>query len=293
MNTEIHHIAAISSDMQRTIRFYTGILGLQVTHKHAEFEGPKVCHFHWSEELQSYMTFFHCPELREDRQATSPYTVSFSVDHSSLEYWMCRFKIACIPFSRSSEAFDQQPVLLFNDPDGLPLKLVFTTADKRDGIKHPSIPINFCIKGLYGLEIHIMDQEHLPPLFNKALGWMMHAKHNRTRYSRAGELNGCIDLVKIDNGVKSNLERSLIHHVAFAITELESYTRVLSYIDRTKSWSVSRWRENDVLSIYFQIPEGMLFEILLCPRFSINRNPFLQFIPQVAKKKAEVTASFF
>jgi glyoxalase family protein len=292
MNTEIHHIAAISSDMQRTIRFYSHILGLQVRHKHAEFEGPKVCHFHWNEELQSYLTFFHCPQLRGDRQSDSPYAVSFAVDLSSFEYWVGRFKNTRIPFSQSTEVFDERPVLELNDPDGLPLKLVFTTADKRKGLEHPSIPLNFAIKGIYGVEIPIKDQHDLTTLFNTGFGWTMQQKGTSTRYSGTEELNGVIDMVKSQDCFKSTLEGRLIHHIAFAIKELESYTKVLSYIHDTNSWSFSRWREHDILSLYFQIPEGILFEILVSPSVFVKRNLFPQLFPSVVKKKAEGATVF-
>jgi catechol 2,3-dioxygenase-like lactoylglutathione lyase family enzyme len=63
MGIEIHPIAANASDITDTISFYSKMLSLKVIHKPSPFQGPKVRHYYWHEELDHFITFYHCPSL--------------------------------------------------------------------------------------------------------------------------------------------------------------------------------------------------------------------------------------
>ncbi|MBD0280345.1 MAG: VOC family protein [Flavisolibacter sp.] len=81
MSVEIHHLAAISGDLQRTIAFYHNVPGLKFILKTSPFDGPKVCHFYWDGEIKNFTTFYHCPGLRKGKVGvTMVRTICFSLE---------------------------------------------------------------------------------------------------------------------------------------------------------------------------------------------------------------------
>jgi hypothetical protein len=246
---------------------------LEITNKLAEWEGPRVCYAHWNGDIKNHITFYHCPGAHSGRQIFTRYTISFSVDLTSLHYWKERLKTTCIQFSMSSDAFLSQPVLLLKDPDGLPLKLVFTTGDKRRGLEQSPISSAFAIKGFYGVEISSHDHQSLAALFTRKFWWKVQKHDSCKRFLLSKEEHNFIDVGSCHDRIQSGEEEGLIHHIAIAMKGLESYTRIFSYISRTRYWSVFRWHQDGVLSLYFRMPEGILFELLLCPIVSLNKSP--------------------
>jgi len=62
----LHHISLVCSDLERTKRFYTEILGLTLVEKTVNFDNPKVRHFYFGDEKGSpgtLVTFFEYPTL--------------------------------------------------------------------------------------------------------------------------------------------------------------------------------------------------------------------------------------
>jgi len=62
----LHHISLICSDMERTVKFYTDILGLHLVEKTVNFDNPKIKHFYFGDEKGrpgTLVTFFEYPTL--------------------------------------------------------------------------------------------------------------------------------------------------------------------------------------------------------------------------------------
>ncbi len=59
--TGIHHVTAISSNAQKNVDFYTGVLGLRLVKKTVNLDAPEVYHFYYGDEKGnpgSILTFF-------------------------------------------------------------------------------------------------------------------------------------------------------------------------------------------------------------------------------------------
>jgi glyoxalase family protein len=57
----IHHVTAITSDQQRNLDFYAGILGLRLVKRTVNFDDPTTYHFYFGDESGSpgsLITFF-------------------------------------------------------------------------------------------------------------------------------------------------------------------------------------------------------------------------------------------
>src|SRR5437868_13427350 len=94
--TGIHHITAITSDAQKNLDFYAGILGMRLVKKTVNFDSPDVYHLYYGDTIGApgtIMTFFPFPDIARGRKGKGQLTVtSFSIAENSLDYWLKRFK---------------------------------------------------------------------------------------------------------------------------------------------------------------------------------------------------------
>ena len=85
----IHHVTAITSDPQRNLDFYTGVLGLRLVKLTVNFDDPRSYHLYYGDELGhpgTILTFFAWPGVPKGRQGTGQVTVtSFSILQASLD----------------------------------------------------------------------------------------------------------------------------------------------------------------------------------------------------------------
>jgi glyoxalase family protein len=69
----IHHVTAITSDPQRNIDFYTGILGLRFVKLTVNQDDPTSYHLYFGDELGrpgTILTFFHWPDIPKGHRGT-------------------------------------------------------------------------------------------------------------------------------------------------------------------------------------------------------------------------------
>ncbi len=92
--TGIHHVTAISSDAQKNIDFYAGILGLRLVKKTVNFDGPDVYHFYYGDEQGkqgTILTFFPYQGFVNGRHGKGMLnTTTFSVAAASMNFWLER-----------------------------------------------------------------------------------------------------------------------------------------------------------------------------------------------------------
>src|SRR5436309_3772990 len=76
MSTEllgIHHVTAITSDTQRNVDFYTGLLGLRLVKVTVNFDDPGAYHLYYGDEVGhpgTILTFFAWPGASRGRTGT-------------------------------------------------------------------------------------------------------------------------------------------------------------------------------------------------------------------------------
>ena len=122
----LHHITAIAGDAQRNLDFYAGFLGLRLVKKTVNFDDPNTYHLYYGDALGSpgtILTFFPWAGARRGRRGVGQaVTVSFAVPEASLGFWLGRLASSNMAFERTERFGD--PMLTFEDPDGLSLELV-------------------------------------------------------------------------------------------------------------------------------------------------------------------------
>jgi glyoxalase family protein len=123
----IHHLTAVCSNAQRTIDFYTRILGLRLVKKTINFDDPGVYHIYFGDEAGTpgtLVTFFewsHLPKGRWGIGATHHLALITESYEAQLKWkrWLIDKGIAVTgPYDR--QYFSS---IYFEDPDGLILEI--------------------------------------------------------------------------------------------------------------------------------------------------------------------------
>ena len=295
MNTKIHHIAAISSDLHRTSDFYCNIMGLKVFHKNPFIEGPKVCHFYWNEEVENFLTFYHCPGLAVGKTGINTiHTVSFSVAFSSFHYWLGRLRGWGIQFSQMKEPLYSVPAFLFKDPDGLQLKLVFSIKDNRNGLENNLIPASFSVKGFYGIEISSFSSDSLAMLLSTQFQLDAYQQEPDWQRFSANKVPGSfVDVFSCGAKEQGFAGSGMVHHMALQMHDWEMYMRVVEFIKETQNGSIFRQQSNEYSSLYFREKEGILFEVLGRKKRPNKDNPVRPFFITSHTVKKKENSKFF
>jgi glyoxalase family protein len=268
----IHHITAIAADPQRTLDFYTTVLGLRLVKLTVNFDDPGTYHFYFGNHTGapgSILTFFPWPGApRGIVGAGQVSSIAFAVRPESLEYWMSRLGGMAVAARDGGLRFDER-VVQFADPDGLPLALVGTSrANPGDGWRDGPVGLEHAICGFHGATLSEEGYERTAALLQETLGFRLAGSEgNRFRYAAmAGAAPGAIvDLLCTPDGRPGRLGAGTVHHIAWRTSDdreqrewreelVRSGYNVTPVIDRTYFHS-----------IYFREPGGVLFEIATDP----------------------------
>src|SRR5213080_4937137 len=122
----IHHVTAITADVQRNVDFYVGVLGLHFIKKTVNFDVPDTYHLYFADYVGTpgtAMTFFGWPHLPWKKQGSGQVgAVSFAVPAGSLDFWSDRLRRLGVDSDRGRR-FDTEAIALA-DPDQIRLELV-------------------------------------------------------------------------------------------------------------------------------------------------------------------------
>src|SRR5579872_6695434 len=148
----IHHVTAITGDVQKCVDFYVSTLGLRFVKKSINQDVPDTYHIYFGDYLGSpatAMTFFGWPEWPARRTGSGQVTtVSFAVPHGSLNYWDDRLRKLGVDHHRTVHFATESIVL--HDPDGIELELAAKAARPlgavarlagRHGPRDPRLPL--------------------------------------------------------------------------------------------------------------------------------------------------------
>ena len=277
--TGLHHVTALASDPQKNFDFYAGILGLHLVKKTINFDAPEVYHLYYGNEKGSpgtIMTFFPYPDIPQGRKGKGQLTVtSFSIPENSLDYWIKRLDKFHIPHKDPEQRFDEEIFIYFEDNDGLGLELVSNKRDQRPGFTYGNIPIEFAIKGFYGITLSEEGYEKTAGLLTAQMDHVLiNEKGNRFRYSASNKPGDFVDILCNPDSLRGLGGAGTIHHVAFATgndtTQLEAREKLIKL-----GLNVTPVLDRQYFhSIYFREPGGVLFEIAtIPPGFDIDEEP--------------------
>ncbi len=278
--TGIHHLTAIASDPQANVNFYTGLLGLRLVKKTVNFDDPSAYHLYYGDETGSpgsIVTFFYWPgHAAKGRVGSGQNTaIVFSAPADSLDFWQQRLTAAGV-VSLRKERFDET-ILVFADPDSIPVEIVAVANDDRAGWTTPDISAGHALRGLHTAELTVRSPIKTEALIIGAMGYqLLRRDGNRARFESAtgGGSGHYIDVITDASAKPGVGGAGTIHHIAWSVPD-DKTEAVMQRELANAGHLVSEVRDRNYFhSIYYREPGGILFEIATeHPGFAIDEAP--------------------
>lgn len=297
----LHHITALTSDAQKNLDFYAGILGLRFVKRTINYDAPDIYHLYYGDESGSpgsVLTFFPYPGMRKGKKGNGQATViSFSVNENALDYWSKRLSFFNVNVKGPRQRYWEN-YLSFEDYDGLSLELVATADDDRKGYDSENIPPEYEIKGFYSVLLKVDNYDDTANFLASQMDYSLIAEdENRFRFGTEKRY-GYVDL-EISTGEPYGLNGSgSVHHVAFATENDDSQSKFRSVLLENGTVSPTEVIDRQYFkSVYFREPGGVLFEVAtMNPGFTIDESADelgqkLMLPPWVEKNRSRIEAN--
>jgi len=276
----LHHVTAISSDPQKTLDFYTKILGLRLIKLTVNYDDPSTYHIYFGDEVGhpgTVLTFFPWPgQPKGSTGAGQATNTSFSIPRESIPYWQDRLKSHSISLETPRKRFGDT-VLSFTDNDGQGLELVGSQEiEQRTGWKQGPVPSEHAIRGFHGVTLTEEILERTETVLVDTLGFrLLGEEENRFRYAAGkGAAGTIVDIVSRPNVQRGFVSVGTIHHVAFRAADDEHQKALREEILKSDLNVTPVINRNYFHSIYFREHGGVLFEVATDqPGFTIDEPP--------------------
>ncbi len=270
----IHHVTAIASDPQRTVDFYTSVLGLRLVKLTVNFDDPTTYHLYFGDELGrpgTILTFFPWSEAPKGHRGTGQViTTSFLISEKSIDFWQTRLKKNQVTFNGPFKRFDEQVLSLY-DPDGLEIELVSHSSaqDREVNVWNGAgIPSEHAVRGFYSVAISEEGFERTASILTQELGFTyVGQEKSRFRYkiqdSEAGA--SIVDVLCLPYTPLGYIGVGSVHHVAFRTTTDDNQKSLRANIIKAGLNATPIIDRMYFHSVYFREPGGVLFEIATDP----------------------------
>jgi glyoxalase family protein len=285
--TGIHHLTAVTADVRRNFRFYTGDLGMRLVKRSVNQDDVSAYHLFYADGAATPGTDITFFDWRVPREVRGNHTVTRTAllvpDERSIEWWSARLEGTV----RASEPVvrDGRMTLDFEDPEGQRLSLVADTALGRAFLpwNDSPVPAEHQIRGLGPIEMSVPDLGPTELVLTRLL-----EMRKVREYPHAEESTRTVHVFEMGSGgagaelhvaVRPGLPVARpgaggVHHVAFRVADDEAHRAWLDRLDRAdvgNSGVVDRYYFR---SLYFREPNGILFEIATDgPGFAVDEDP--------------------
>ncbi len=276
----LHHITAISSDPQKTLDFYTKILGLRLIKLTVNYDDPSTYHIYFGDDIGhpgTVLTFFPWPGQPRGRKGAGQATnTSFSIPRESIPYWQDRLKSQGVSMEAPRKSFGDT-VLSFEDQDAQTLELVGSTAvEGRTGWTQGPVSREHAIKGFHSVTLSEETLERTESVLVDTLGFrLVGEEENRFRYEAGKGAPGTIvNVVSRPKAQRGLVSVGTVHHVAFRASDDEHQKDLRQEILKADLNVTPVINRNYFHSIYFREHGGVLLEVATDqPGFAIDESP--------------------
>ncbi len=266
----LHHVTAIVSNPQRTLDFYTQVLGLRFVKRTINFDDPGSYHLYFGDEAGTpgtILTFFAWPgAMRGSAGVGETLAVAFSVPPGSIDFWQQHLVYAGIAVERVESRFDK-PVLSFADPDGMRVEIVgHPETEPGQPARDASIPPQHAIRGFFGVTLAEAGFAQTEKVL-AAMGFERIAEDgSRYRFTAPGEAIGShIDLLVAPQMPQPRTGAGTIHHIAFRNVDDASQLEWRAHMAGLRLDVTPVMDRTYFHSVYFREPGGVLFELATDP----------------------------
>lgn len=298
----IHHLTFRSHHAERTVDFYTNVLGFHLIKKTIRYDATNELHFYFGDKIGTPGTivssWIHPAHQQGAVGKGQIATLGLSIPLASVEFWDERLAklniLAKYPQQRGDEV-----VIYFEDPDGVGIELIANAQDERPGFSSTEdIPPKKGIRGIHSAEIWLDRFDRSGTLFQTQLGAKLISEQGfRFRYGWADVSGSFIDIVWGREGAVGIEGAGAVDHLGLIVANENELWQVRDRLNE-KAVPIGPLRE---LSYYraftFRDPEGILFELATpTPGFQLDEAPEMlgqQFMLPIWEnfRKQEILAS--
>ena len=296
----LHHVTAISSDPQKTLDFYTKILGLRLIKLTVNYDDPNTYHVYFGDEIGhpgTVLTFFPWAGQPRGRKGAGQATnTSFSVPPRSISFWEDRLKSHGVSVEAPHRRFGDT-VLSFKDHDGQGLELVASEGvEERTGWTKGPVPKEHAIRGFHSVTLLEEVLERTETVLVDTLGFrQVGEEEDRFRYEAGkGGAGTIVDILSRPKSQRGFVSVGTVHHVAFRARDDAQQKDLRQEIVKADLNVTPVINRNYFHSIYFREHGGVLFEVATDqPGFAIDESPeqlgtHLALPPWLENSRAEI-----
>lgn len=267
----IHHVTAIAGDPQRNLDFYTEVIGLRLVKRTVNFDDAGTYHLYFGNATGapgSILTFFPWPGVRRGVIGNGQVTASsFAVARDAVAFWRDRLRSFGIPVTEAEPRFDE-PVLRFDDPDGLGLEIIGTErAQPTSAWSRADIPADHAICGFHSVTLSAEAYEGTAALLSDVMRFALIGQDgSRYRFAApGGAAASIVDVLCAPAGPEGALGAGTVHHIAWRTPDDAQQAAWRGTLVKG-GYNVSPIMDRSYFrSIYYREPGGVLFEIATDP----------------------------
>jgi glyoxalase family protein len=264
----LHHVTAVTANAPANLDFYTRLLGMRLVKKTVNQDDVSAYHLFYADALGSAgtdLTFFdwaYATGTRPGAGTISETALRVLGGGETLKRWAEWFDKNGVKRCEVENRHGLES-LPFQDPEGQRLRLVAEPRTDAEGSFHPwkGSPVGFdaAIVGLSAVTLSVHDFDATAEFLTEVLGFRANPSDPALFETGDG-----------GPGTQARLEISKnraihgaggVHHVAWLVADVKE---LLAWQERIESFQLSTSGKVDrhyFQSLYFRIPEGILFEI--------------------------------
>ena len=273
----IHHVTAISGKAARNLHFYTHVTGLRFVKKTVNFDDPSTYHLYYGDQVGhpgTILTFFPWEHAASGRAGVGlTQQTAFRIPARSIGYWTHRLIEQGVAHEALERRFDE-PVLSFNDPDGMSLALVGAAeAESEPAWSAGNIPAEHAIRGFHGVTLMLDDAARTAAVLTDVLGFRgIGPDGTLVRFHASEAIGGIVDLREAREFLAGQLGRGSVHHIAFRAADDASQAEMARKLVADHGLRPTHQIDREYFrSVYFREPGGILFEIATdTPGFAVD-----------------------
>lgn len=264
----LHHVTAVTANAKRNLDFYTRVLGLRLVKRTVNQDDVSACHLFYADALGragTDLTFFewgHAAPNRPGAGMVSETALRVLGGTESLTRWIEWFDQSGVTHGKIETAHRVASVS-FQDSEGQHLRLVAEPHPADPSAFHPwrgsPVPLEAAIVGLSAVTLAVRDSDAMAHFLTEILGFRP-SPSDSTLFETGGGGPGAQARVLTDSN-RGTPGAGGVHHVAWSVADVKE---LLAWQERIEGF---RLRTSGLVdrhyfqSLYFRIPEGILFEL--------------------------------
>ncbi len=277
--TGLHHVSAVTSNIEGNRDFYTRALGMRIVKKSVNQDATDVYHLFYADGLGTPgtdVTFFDFANTAPNHAGSGEIQeIALRVTGAdSLAYWQQRFDTLGVSHEPLTTRAGRQ-ALPFTDPEGQRLALIEDGGDDAQIAggqpwELATVPVEHGIKGLGAISISTARPEATLRVLTETMGFRViedtpdgDVPGNRTVILETGKGGpGGLFIVHVTpSAPRAHLGHGGVHHVAFRVSTFEDHDAWQRYLEEAGFQVTPVIDRFYFRAMYFREPGGVLYEI--------------------------------